>query len=93
MEQLDFVVQNGKCSQTNPKDFFPGEAHDRKKEREQAISVCKGGDALGVCPCITECLEYALDNNEEFGVWGGTTEDERRRIKRMRRDSIAHIPY
>jgi WhiB family redox-sensing transcriptional regulator len=34
-----------------------------------------------------ECLEWALDTDEQFGVWGGTTPRERRRLKRIRRKS------
>lgn len=41
---------------------------------EDAIRVCSN------CVVIEECLEYALENKEEHGVWGGTSERERRRI-------------
>ena len=41
----------------------------------------------GDCPVKVECLEFALSNNEVFGVWGGTSERERRRIKRSRREA------
>lgn len=37
------------------------------------------------CPFQRECLEWALENNEKHGVWGGTSERERRKIKRARR--------
>lgn len=36
------------------------------------------------CPVITECLEVALDNSEEYGVWGGTDPTDRRRLLRRR---------
>lgn len=38
------------------------------------------------CPVRLECLQYALDHDERFGVWGGATERERRRLKRARAD-------
>jgi WhiB family redox-sensing transcriptional regulator len=31
-----------------------------------------------------DCLEYALDNGEKFGIWGGMSERERRRLRRAR---------
>lgn len=37
------------------------------------------------CPARSECLEYALAHNENWGIWGGTTLDERLAIKRERR--------
>lgn len=45
---------------------------------EWAKDRCRG------CPVIDRCLEYALDNNEPYGVWGGLTADERRALLRQR---------
>lgn len=42
----------------------------------EAKRVCRG------CEVRAECLEYALDSHEQFGVWGGTSERERRRMRR-----------
>ena len=36
----------------------------------------------GQCPVTTECLEFALGTNQESGVWGGLTEEERRRLRK-----------
>jgi len=36
----------------------------------------------GLCPVIESCLTFALVSNQEFGVWGGTSEDERRQLRR-----------
>lgn len=41
-----------------------------------AKKICQG------CPIIAECLQYALDNNETYGTWGGKTASERSNIKR-----------
>jgi hypothetical protein len=41
-----------------------------------AAAICEG------CPYITACLVYALDNNEEYGVWGGTSERQRRKLRK-----------
>lgn len=42
----------------------------------EAKMVCRG------CPVRGECLEYALDTNQDHGIWGGTSHQERRRLKR-----------
>lgn len=41
----------------------------------------------GPCPFLTECLHYAIDNKESHGVWGGTSERDRRKIWKIRRRS------
>lgn len=59
------------CAQTDPEAFFPekgGSTRDAKK-------VCLS------CPVRSECLEYALMNNERFGIWGGLSERERRKLR------------
>lgn len=62
----------GACTDLDPDGFFVQGAD------QQLVKVtCKK------CPVRTECLADALDNRVEFGVWGGTTERERRRILRQ----------
>lgn len=61
------------CAQTDPEAFFPekgGSTRDAKK-------VC------GSCAVRAECLEYALKNDERFGIWGGMSERERRRLRKQ----------
>lgn len=60
------------CSQTDPEAFFP----EKGGSTREAKKVCLG------CPVRSECLEYALSNDERFGIWGGLSERERRRLKR-----------
>lgn len=65
--------KRGLCSQTDPEAFFPekgGSTRDAKK-------VCLSCDVRG------ECLKYALDHDERFGVWGGLSERERRSLKKL----------
>lgn len=59
------------CSQTDPEAFFP----ERGSSARDAKSVC------ATCPVREECLEYALANDERFGIWGGLSESERRRLR------------
>jgi WhiB family transcriptional regulator, redox-sensing transcriptional regulator len=60
------------CAETDPEAFFP----ERGGSTREAKRVCNG------CPVRAECLEYALTNDERFGVWGGLSERERRRLRR-----------
>jgi WhiB family redox-sensing transcriptional regulator len=69
------------CAQTDPEAFFP----EKGGSPREAKRVCAG------CGVRTECLDNALDNGEQFGVWGGLSEDERRPLRarpRRRRRSI-----
>jgi WhiB family redox-sensing transcriptional regulator len=77
MNYPDFYVKGPTpCSTKDPEQFFAdSEEPGSIKTTNKAKKVCIG------CPYIEECLAWALDNNE-YGVWGGTTKNERRRLKR-----------
>lgn len=60
------------CAQTDPEAFFP----EKGGSTREAKKVCMG------CEVQKECLDYALDNDERFGVWGGLSERERRKLKK-----------
>ena len=60
------------CSQTDPEAFFP----EKGGSTREAKKICTG------CEVKAQCLEYALSNDERFGIWGGLSERERRRLKR-----------
>jgi WhiB family redox-sensing transcriptional regulator len=62
------------CMGVDPDLFFP----ERGASTREAKEVCRG------CVVRAECLEYALQNSEKFGIWGGLSERERRRIRRAR---------
>jgi WhiB family transcriptional regulator, redox-sensing transcriptional regulator len=62
------------CLGVDPDLFFP----ERGASTREAKEVCRG------CVVQGECLEYALANGEKFGIWGGMSERERRRIRRQR---------
>ncbi|TFD29421.1 WhiB family transcriptional regulator [Cryobacterium cryoconiti] len=60
------------CAQTDPEAFFPekgGSTRDAKK-------ICSS------CEVRTQCLQYALANDERFGIWGGLSERERRKLRK-----------
>lgn len=60
------------CPETDPDAFYP----EKGGSTAEAKKVCRG------CPVRTQCLQWALDNDERFGVWGGLSDRERRRLKR-----------
>jgi WhiB family redox-sensing transcriptional regulator len=65
------------CRDTNPELFFPiGTTGLAIDQIDAAKAVCEQ------CPVQRECLEFALATNQEAGVWGGTTEDERRKLRK-----------
>lgn len=60
------------CRGMDPGIFFPS----TDEEAEEALEVCR------TCPVREECLEYALEARERYGIWGGTNERQRRRMLR-----------
>ena len=65
------------CSNKDPELFFPiGSANTSIAQLEEAKAVCRS------CNVVTECLKCALETNQDYGVWGGLSEDERRTLKR-----------
>ena len=59
------------CAGASEATFFPG----RDDSPEPALRVCRS------CVVRAECLAYALEHDERFGIWGGHTEAERRRLQ------------
>lgn len=60
------------CAETDPEAFFPekgGSTRDAKR-------ICDS------CDVRQQCLEYALENDERFGIWGGLSERERRKLRK-----------
>ncbi|MEX2328805.1 MAG: WhiB family transcriptional regulator [Nitriliruptoraceae bacterium] len=67
------------CIDEDPELFFPiGTTGPAVEQSEAAKRVCAR------CDVREECLEFALTSNQDAGVWGGLTEDERRTLKRAR---------
>lgn len=60
------------CAQTDPEAFFPEKGGSTREAKRVCVS----------CEVRSECLEYALANDERFGIWGGLSERERRKLKR-----------
>ncbi|WP_129338204.1 WhiB family transcriptional regulator [Cellulomonas endophytica] len=60
------------CAQTDPEAFFPEKGGSTREAKKVCVS----------CEVRSECLDYALANDERFGIWGGLSERERRKLKR-----------
>ncbi|MGH3921509.1 MAG: WhiB family transcriptional regulator [Egibacteraceae bacterium] len=68
------------CLGEDTEAFFPSGTTGRALEQvEQAKAVCRG------CAVAKDCLEWALETNQDAGVWGGLSEDERRTLRRSQR--------
>ncbi len=61
------------CAETDPEAFFP----EKGGSTREAKRVCASCDVRG------DCLDFALSNDERFGIWGGLSERERRRLKKQ----------
>lgn len=59
------------CAQADPEAFFP----EKGGSTRLAKAVCRS------CDVRAECLDYAMETNQMFGIWGGMSERERRRLK------------
>lgn len=70
------ILDNALCAEYEPEMFFPkiGESDIYAKR------IC------GMCPVREECLEWALENNELHGIFGGTSVKGREKIRRQRRE-------
>lgn len=66
------------CKGADPELFYPGLGEDSRKPKQ----VCAG------CDVRQECLDYAIANQEMFGIWGGKSERERRKIRASVRNDI-----
>jgi WhiB family redox-sensing transcriptional regulator len=65
------------CRDEQGMTFFP----QSKAEEATALAIC------GICPVRQDCFEHAMETNERFGVWGGKTEKQRRKLR-----PVAQIP-
>jgi WhiB family redox-sensing transcriptional regulator len=63
------------CREADPELFFPdGDIRSARAQVKTAKLICRG------CPVSATCLNWALASGQEAGIWGGLTEDERRRL-------------
>lgn len=70
--------QRAACIGEPPELWFPPSGRGEKLDYSEAQRICDR------CPVQPECLEHALTHNERYGMWGGHTERQRRRLQRQR---------
>lgn len=75
-------MAEGNCRNEPPSTFFPSDGVGV----EVARRIC------ATCPVKEPCLEYAIANHIDHGVWGGASERERRRIARQRKLDRGRVP-
>jgi WhiB family transcriptional regulator, redox-sensing transcriptional regulator len=74
---VDLWRTRSACRDTDPELFFPiGATGNALEQIAAAKSIC------AQCTVTSECLEFALATNQEAGVWGNTTEEERRKLRK-----------
>ncbi|GGV21317.1 WhiB family transcriptional regulator [Streptomyces griseoflavus] len=74
---MDNWRSSAACRTEDPDLFFPiGTSGPALLQTEQAKAVCRR------CPVQEQCLQWALETGQSIGVWGGTSETERRALKR-----------
>ena len=74
------------CQSADPELFFPaGVAGLAGADILEAKAIC------ATCKIRQRCLGYAIESNQEHGVWGGTSEDERRRLTVRRRQDLERL--
>lgn len=73
-------IRDAACGGMDVNEFFP----DGGAPSTRAVRVCNA------CPVRFECLGWALDNREEFGLWGGLTPSQRQRLTVHQRQQLTH---
>lgn len=79
-----FDLRQGLCGQTDPELFFPDKAGNGL--------IPKAKQICDACPVKAECLEWALTNREEYGIWGGLSAKERARLRGKKRADATGRP-
>lgn len=68
------------CAGLDPELFFASEDVENRQERRERDAAAKA--VCGRCAVVDDCLAYALEARERYGIWGGLTADERRELGR-----------
>lgn len=78
-----FDVRQASCSPDDTATFFP-EGGDFYKGTREAKQICSG------CPLLEDCLNFAIANKEEWGIWGGATAQERLHLRKYPSQKAAY---
>lgn len=78
VEDLSWM-EDALCAQTDPDIFYP----EKGGSTAPATSICRN------CPVQAQCLDYAVTNDIRHGIWGGTSDNDRKRMSRERKARVA----
>lgn len=78
---IPILTADALCAQFGPEMFFPKVGHNAAAAKR----ICQ------VCPVRSECLQWALDNNEQAGIWGGTSPAEREQLAKAQRPDTGKV--
>jgi WhiB family redox-sensing transcriptional regulator len=75
---------NAPCSENDPEIFFPVDRIEGKNPQRRAVYLSERSAKITCsgCPYKMRCFEYAIKNEDLLGIWGGTTEQERRQVRK-----------
>ena len=73
------------CADLNTDAWFPAVGHGGTHSTRRAKEICNGTPVRPGCPVRVECREYAVGSERVFGIWGGTTERDRERLRALRK--------
>jgi WhiB family transcriptional regulator, redox-sensing transcriptional regulator len=77
--QQDDWRSQGACLHADPDVFFPiSVAGASTTQVRMARAICAG------CPVRSDCVDFAVEHREIQGIWGGTTDEERKKLRRVR---------
>jgi hypothetical protein len=70
---------------TKERDPWYGSEEDEEDYTDDAKDICLGTSDGKPCPLLSSCLEFAMDNNERYGIWGGMSPEERAQLRKERK--------
>ena len=76
-------MNDAKCRGMSSELFFGKEYEGRQRHRPSltSIEVRRAKAICAICPVMQECFDFAIENEEEYGIWGGTTRTERQQFR------------
>ncbi|HEY2077797.1 MAG TPA: WhiB family transcriptional regulator [Streptosporangiaceae bacterium] len=75
------------CRSADPESFFPVSSTGADQ-----LNVTRAKAMCARCPIRQQCLDFAIDSDEAYGIWGGTSEEERRHIAARRLRDLERVP-
>ncbi len=90
MEPLD-LKNKGACKDEYSEIFFVQGEQNRSPNKRDLVVIEEARSVCRRCPVREECLAYAFDSGEEWGIWGGLTSAERREIRRDKAKAVGRV--